>query len=47
LPMSLFDQLVENALNNTRDLAPLKIVVENELLTNSTPINTHFHTKQS
>jgi len=30
--MSLFDQLVEDALNNTQDLAPLKIVVEKELL---------------
>ena len=30
--MSLFDQLVENALNNTQDLAPLRIVVEKELL---------------
>ena len=30
--MILFDQLVEDALNNTRDLAPLRIVVEKELL---------------
>jgi len=40
--MSLFDQLVENALNNKQDLAPLRIVVEKELLTNITPINTHL-----
>ena len=26
--MSLFDQLVEDAINNTRDLAPLRVVVE-------------------
>ena len=30
--MSLFDQLVEDAINNTRDLAPLRVVVEKELL---------------
>jgi hypothetical protein len=30
--MSLFDQLVEDALNNTQDLALLRIVVEKELL---------------
>ena len=30
--MSLFDQLVDGALNNTHDLAPLRVVVEKELL---------------
>ena len=30
--MSLFDQLVEDAIKNTRDLAPLRVVVEKELL---------------
>ena len=30
--MILFDQLVEDALNNTQDLALLRIVVEKELL---------------
>ncbi|AHD17181.1 hypothetical protein C163_04260 [Pseudomonas sp. FGI182] len=30
--MNLFDQLVQQALTNTPDLAPLQVVVEKELL---------------
>jgi predicted nucleotidyltransferase component of viral defense system len=32
LPMSLFDELVDQALNNKPELAPLRVVVEKELL---------------